>query len=807
MTGWWRTAVRRAVEVPPREPADGRERMRSRRALACWVYAGVGLLLIGVYFANPDVAGLPEWAPRYPLDVIVNASAVVALIVGIRRWRPDPVLPWCLMTVSQAVYTIGDFVYYRGLYITHSTPFPGPADAFYLGRVPFMVAALALMIRKRSGRDRAAVIDSLIVGIAASLLSWVVLMKPYTEGALALSVRLTSIAYPVTDLMLVVMAVRLLAGSGHRGVSFRFLTGGLILLAATDSVYGWFNLHGVTYSSGSVVEIGWLAYYVSVGACGLHPSMRELTMPTSGEKTNGSRLRIAALGGATLVGPGLLATEAWLGERVDALPIAFASIAVIGLVILRLADVMRHQEQAEAKVRHQAFHDPLTGLANRALFYDRLEHAVEVSRRHSRGLAVLLLDLDRFKPINDSLGHAAGDELLVTVGRRITACLRSTDTVARLGGDEFLVLAESDATVGTVSAIAQRLVDAVAEPLSLDGHEVSVTASVGVVFAPAGADDADELINNADTAMYTAKRELPGTYRVFEPSMHVSRPDVSLDVELRRGLANGQFVVHYQPIASLETGKITGVEALVRWKHPERGLVPPAEFIPAAEASGAIVDIGNFVLRQACPQIKSWHDQWPEDRLLLSVNLSPRELAEPDLVPGIEQILRDADLDPGFLVVELTESALLVDPIRAEERLRRLKELGVGLALDDFGTAFSSLSHLRRFPVDCLKIEKSFVDTIATDTDGYDFIRGVVGLAHTLGLTAIAEGVEDADQVACLQRAGCNLMQGDFIARALPAAEVEAMICLRTPTNDAGYLGAMAGHHPISTGMSYLPFS
>ena len=693
----------------------------------------------------------------------------------------NPVLPWCLMAVSQAVYTIGDFVYYRGLYITHSTPFPGPADAFYLGRVPFMVAALALMIRKRSGGDRAAVIDSLIVGIAASLLSWVVLMKPYTEGALALSVRLTSIAYPVTDLMLVVMAVRLLAGKGQRGLSFRFLTAGLILLAATDSVYGWFNLHGVTYSSGSLVEVGWLAYYVSVGACGLHPSMRELGMPPSGEETKSSRLRIAALGGATLVGPGLLATEAWLGERVDALPIAFASIAVIGLVILRLADVMHHQEQAEAEVRYQAFHDPLTGLANRALFYDRLEHALQVSRRHSRGLAVMLIDLDRFKPINDSLGHAAGDELLVTVGRRITACLRPTDTVARLGGDEFLVLAESDATVGTVSAIAERLIDAVAEPLSLDGHEVSVTASVGVTFAPGGADDADELVNNADTAMYTAKRELPGTYRIFVPSMHVSRPDVGLDVELRRALANGEFIVHYQPIASLETGSIAGVEALVRWKHPERGLVPPAEFIPAAEASGAIVDIGDFVLRQACPQIKSWHDQWPQDRLLLKRQpLSPRTRGAGSRPPHREDP-READLDPGFLVVELTESALLVDPIRAEERLRQLKQLGVGLALDDFGTAFSSLSHLRRFPVDCLKIDKSFVDTIATDTNGYDFIKGVVGFAHTLGLSTIAEGVEDAAQVACLHRAHCDLMQGYFIARALPAAEAATMIARLAP--------------------------
>jgi diguanylate cyclase (GGDEF)-like protein len=479
---------------------------------------------------------------------------------------------------------------------------------------------------------------------------------------------------------------------------------------------------------------------------------------------------------ATLVGPALLAGEAWLGRRTDSVPIAFSSIAVIVLVVLRLADGMRHQARAEAQVRYQAFHDPLTGLANRALFYDRLEHALEVSRRHPLGLAVIAMDLDRLKLVNDSLGHAAGDEVLVAVGQRVTKCLRSTDTVARLGGDEFVVLEAGVSTFEEAGAAAQRIIDALAEPLVLAGRRILVRGSVGVALAATGNESAELLLNNADAATYTAKRELPGTYRLFEPVMHVRSAEVGLEVELRRALRNGELVVHYQPIASLDNGEVTGVEALVRWEHPQRGLVPPAQFIPAAEASGAVVDIGAFLLRQACRQMKHWHDRWPEHRLNLSVNLSAQELAQADLVSRIDQNLRDSALEPGFLTLELTESALVVDLVTAGERLRALKELGVKVALDDFGTEFSSLTNLRHLPVDCLKIDKSFVDTVAIDSTGFGFVRAVVGLAHSLGLTTVAEGVEQADQVNALRRAGCDLMQGYVLARALPVPEVELVI-------------------------------
>jgi diguanylate cyclase (GGDEF)-like protein len=751
---------------------------------ACWGYATVATLLVVAYFANLHATGLPDWAPRFPLYICVNASAVVAIIAGIRRWRPDPALPWWLMAVGQAVYTAGDFLFYWARYISHVNQFPGLADVFYLGRIPFMVAALALIIRRRSGRDRAAVIDCLIVGVAAGVLSWVFLMEPYTKGSLGLAARVASFAYPVTDLMLVALAVRLLAGVGRRGASFYLLTGGLILLAVTDSLYGWLNLHGVAYGSGSLVEGGWLLYYVTVGACGLHPSMRGLAAPIPRERVGHSRIRLAVLGGAALACPVLLITESALGQRIQASPIALGSIAAFVLVLLRLADVMHHQQAAEAQVRHQAFHDALTGLANRSLFYDRLEHAIDLSRREPRGLAVLLIDLDQFKPINDSLGHAAGDELLVAVAQRIRGCLRANDTAARLGGDEFVVLAEGVTTVDDAREVAERVIGVLAEPFPLAGAKMSVGASVGVAFAPTGAGSADELLNNADAAMYAAKRAAAGTYRVFELSMLAAMSSVDhigLDAEIRRAVLCGEFIVHYQPISSVETGAIACVEALVRWQHPTRGLLPPSEFIPAADASGAIVDIGTFVLREACRQVKAWHDTWPGEPLRLNVNLSARELAEADLVARVAQILEETGLESRFLTLELTESVLMVDPVQATAKLRTLKTLGVGLAVDDFGTGFSSLSHLRRFPVDTLKIDKSFVDGVAVDADGFDFIQAIVRLARTLHLTTVAEGVEEPDQLRGLRRAGCDLMQGYLLTRPLPADEAETILYGASP--------------------------
>jgi diguanylate cyclase (GGDEF)-like protein len=395
-------------------------------------------------------------------------------------------------------------------------------------------------------------------------------------------------------------------------------------------------------------------------------------------------------------------------------------------------------------------------------------------------LAVLLIDLDEFKPINDTLGHAAGDELLIAVARRIAGCMRSNDTAARLGGDEFVVLAEAVASLDEARVVAARVIEALAAPMVLAGAEISIRASIGVAYVSSGACDADELLNNANAAMYAAKRAEPGTYRVFEPSMHAAMRhvgNVGLESEIRRAARGGELVVHYQPISTVETGAISSVEALVRWNHPQRGILAPAEFIPAAEASGAIIDVGSFVLREACGQVRTWQEIWPNAQLRLNVNLSARELADADLVPRVAAILRETGFEPELLTLELTESALVVDLAQAATRLTELKGLGVEIAVDDFGTGFSSLSHLRLLPVDCLKIDKSFVDGIATDDGGFDFVQAIVRLAHTLRLSTVAEGVEDTDQLRAVRRAGCDFAQGHLIAASLPAADVEAMLC------------------------------
>jgi diguanylate cyclase (GGDEF)-like protein/PAS domain S-box-containing protein len=480
-----------------------------------WKYVSVGLVMVAMYFINPRIGHLPAWLPRFPLYISVNASAVVALVYGIRKWKPVPVSPWWFMAFGQAVYTVGDFLYYWGRDISHSQQFPGIPDIFYLGRIPFIMIALAIIIRHRGEHNRSALLDSLVVGIAVGAISWVFLLRPYAEATLSASVRLTSLAYPVTDLMLLVLAIRLLAGDGRRVRSFYLLTGGLVLLAVTDSVYAWLNLHGVVYGSGSLIEGGWLLYYLIVGAGSLHPSMTELTSPTLNRDAPYSRLRLLALGVAALTCPVLLAVEFWLGKSDGDYPLILAAIVIICLIVMRLSQGMRIQRETDARMRYQAFHDSLTGVANRALFYDRIDHTVERSRRKGFGVAVLIIDLDGFKEINDTLGHAAGDTVLVEVAHRLVRCCRSEDTVARLGGDEFAILLEDTPSVGLVLALAQRIHSALAEPISLGADALRASGSIGISFSESGPVDVDAMMNEADVAMYEAKRDPSIGFKLF----------------------------------------------------------------------------------------------------------------------------------------------------------------------------------------------------------------------------------------------------------------------------------------------------
>jgi diguanylate cyclase (GGDEF)-like protein/PAS domain S-box-containing protein len=432
------------------------------------------------------------------------------------------------------------------------------------------------------------------------------------------------------------------------------------------------------------------------------------------------------------------------------------------------------RRRLEQELTHRAFHDVLTGLPNGALFRDRLAHAIERTRRHRSGLAVLFCDLDNFKTVNDGLGHTAGDRLLVAVTERLRGCLRVADTAARLGGDEFAVLLE-DTSRGDALRVAERLVEAMREAFTVSQVEVAIGVSVGVAFYAPGM-DADQLMRNADLAMYAAKRKGKSRCEVFEPAMHVGAVTrLKTESELRRACERGELVVFYQPVVALTPGRVVGVEALVRWRHPERGLLAPAAFIGVAEESTLIDRVGEVVLREAVDQVSRWQREHPGlSRLQLNVNVSPRQLRDGGLRSLVAAVLGETGFDPRSLVLEVTEGVMVDEA--AVERLVRLTDLGVRLAVDDFGTGYSSLGYLRRFPIDELKIDRAFVGVITQGPEDAALTRAIVRLAQTLRLCAVAEGVETAEQLRLLREFGCERAQGWYLGKPQPAEELDALL-------------------------------
>ncbi len=429
------------------------------------------------------------------------------------------------------------------------------------------------------------------------------------------------------------------------------------------------------------------------------------------------------------------------------------------------------------QLSHQAFHDALTGLANRALLRDRLEHALARSRRSANTVVVLFCDLDGFKLINDTLGHEYGDKLLVEVAERFRLSLRDGDTAARLGGDEFAIVLDSgDREHAT--ALAQRLLTTLREPFAIKGRDVFVRASIGIADNADDALDADELLCRADIAMYAAKGRGRDRYEIFQPSMQselTARHELHGD--LRRAIASGELELHYQPLVDLSTSQIESFEALVRWRHPTRGLVQPDSFIPVAEDTGLIIDIGRYVLREACEQVMEWRAFPGATDLCIGVNVSSHQLYDEFFVSDVESALADSGLPAANLILELTESALLTDSVHVQQRLAAVKQLGVRIAIDDFGTGYSSLAYLRTFPIDFLKIDRSFVNELRQDDDqSAVMVRSIISIGHNLRLDVIAEGIEDPDQLAQLRQAGCNSGQGFLFARPTPAADVPKLL-------------------------------
>ena len=452
---------------------------------------------------------------------------------------------------------------------------------------------------------------------------------------------------------------------------------------------------------------------------------------------------------------------------------------------LSVFDDITEVHRKDEHIRHQAYHDALTGLPNRLLLHDRLGHAIEVAKREQSQVAVMFIDLDRFKVVNDSLGHDVGDLLLIEITERLKECLRKSDTVARLGGDEFVVVVSDFDGIGEVAEVADKILRAVALPLTLKNHEVQVGASVGIAFFPQDGEDVTALMKDADTAMYRAKGGGRNTFRFFDAKMDGAAVErLLLEAALRHALANGEFQLYYQPKIYLSTGKLSGVEALIRWNSPDRGLVAPDIFIPLAEETGLIVGIGDWVIEEACQQMAEW-DHRASLMIPVAINVSAQQFLDHRFADKVSALLVRHQIEPSRLEIELTESTVMADPERAVTQFKQLREVGVTISVDDFGTGYSSLAYLKRLPLDTIKIDRSFIRKIDSEGDNAAIVRAIIALGGALGMSTIAEGVETAEEERHLREAGCDRAQGFMYTKPLPSDQFETWLAERVLPPDS----------------------
>ena len=451
-------------------------------------------------------------------------------------------------------------------------------------------------------------------------------------------------------------------------------------------------------------------------------------------------------------------------------------VPAVGGIVLNARDITV-RKALEADLRFQALHDTLTGLANRTMFTQQTAGALRSSRR-LESVGALFIDLDDFKTVNDSLGHAVGDQLLQEVSRRLVTSLSSEDLAARLGGDEFAVLVVDAPDQAGVVALAERVLAMVAEPYRIQGRDIRVTASIGIAFADDEGVDAEVLLRSADVAMYLAKDRGKNRHAVFEAHMHTSVFErLELKADLVRAIDDGQLRCHYQPIVSLQTGRITGVEALVRWEHPTRGRLTPDAFIPLAEDTGLIVPLGRWVMREACQQLRAWQLRLPaRSTLSMSINLSVRQLMHEEIIRDVREAVDDAGLDPSTVTLEITETTLMHDTEMTRERLAELRKIGVSLAVDDFGTGYSSLQYVQRFPIDIIKIDRSFVTGLGTNPGDGAVVQSMIELSQRLGVHTVAEGIDRPEQVTLLQSLGADLGQGYLFSKPVEASQISALL-------------------------------
>ncbi|MFI5898188.1 putative bifunctional diguanylate cyclase/phosphodiesterase [Actinoplanes sp. NPDC051513] len=722
--------------------------MRQAKVWRWWLAGGVAVT--AGYFLLPS----GSLAATLAYNAIGLLSGL-AILAGVRLHRPERPGMWYWFAAGQLMAVAGDLVYEFYELVLHQEPYPSLADVFYLSSYPLVVVGLLLLVRRRGG-GAAGLVEAAIIATGLGLAFWVFVLHPVAaESATTMLERWIGTTYPAADVLLLAMLARLFTGAGGRTASTRLIAAAGVLVLAADTAFSLVSLHWD--ADVPVINAGFLLSYLCWGAAALHPSM---TAPEAGTAAAGDAvrpMRLIVFGVATMAAPALLLLPGVGGDSIDRRALAIGSVLLFLLVTVRMSQFMRRQRGQARELERLAMADDLTGLANRR----RLElHLRDVPATACPQVA--LLGLNGFKNVNDELGRPAGDQVLAALAERIVAAAPPGALVARIGGDEFAVLL-ADAGADDAREMAYRLVSAFRTPVTADGWDLLV--GVGIGLAGGSGLGPVELMRQAESAMHAAK--LAGTpVRRWTPELDErSTAYARLGAELRTALDAGQFHMVYQPIVEVPSGRVHAVEALVRWDHPTRGTVSPAEFIPVAEQNGLIVELGAWILRTACLRLATWRASLGTDApSRVSVNVSAKQLARPGFASFVASVLAATGLPASCLAVEVTETAVF-EGGPAVTALHELKALGVRIALDDFGTGHSSLGLLQTVPVDTIKVDKSFVDDITSAGRQAVIAETLIRLSDGLGLAAVAEGVETAEQAAALTRLGYRYLQGYLYGR------------------------------------------
>jgi len=757
------------------------------------VAAASSAILVGVFLI---------WTALYPavtrsssdLDDVAKLVAAVLAAVSCfffgRLARMQMRLAWMWMGAFATSWAVGQaIITWYHVVEKRPAPFPSLADAGFLIALP--VAAIGVLLfpsASKFGASRARMIlDGIIVAGSLLIVSWTTALgSVYYSGSGSVFRQAVGLAYPIGDVIVATVGIIVLAqGRGPRRVPLALVVAGLLCITVSDSGLTYLS-HLTTLKYHDLVQAGIVAGFLLIA---IAPLWRpENTSGVVDEVEGPSPWQVAL--------PYFFLTIAIIAaavQRARSGPldefVVIAGLCVITAVLVRqvltLVENLRLTRQMQYAVNtlranqvelvHYALHDSLTDLPNRVLFGDRIEHALARRASPTRRVAVLLCDLDSFKDVNDTLGHSAGDEVLIAAADRLSSCVRPGDTVARIGGDEFAILLDDASGVDEVASVAARVCSAMRTPFTLAGRDFIVHASVGIAMGNQRDARSDELLRDADVALYAAKDSGGDDYTFFEPRLGKAYVDrLGLQAELAVALDNGQLFVEYQPVVELASGRTVGVEALLRWRHPRRGVLEPAEFLQVAESSGIVVQIGAWALEEAMQQLRGWRDRIPAAaHLWTAVNVSARQLASGDLVGSVSKVIDASGIEPQSLHIELTESAVIDQVDWSLLVLADLKRLGVALEIDDFGTGYSSLAYLKQLPIDGVKIDRVFVDGLGSDGRDAVIVEAIVSLAHALQLKVAAEGVETSRQAEWLRTLGCDVAQGYYWSTPLPAAGLE----------------------------------